>query len=186
MLFDLIIPFISIFLAELGDKTQIAILSMSTKTKEYYSLFFGVLFAFILVDGLAIYFGATIVKLIPMFWVKLISGSLFLFFGILGLSSKIEEADIKVKKSKQIFFSSFTLIFFAEMGDKSQIASALFASIYSPVYVFISIILALAILSYLAIFIGKMLFKKFDSNLVGKVGNYLFIVIGLITIISLT
>lgn len=187
MILDFIVPFASILLAEFGDKTQLAVLSMSTKTKEYYSLFFGVLFAFILIDGLAVYFGSVLVNIIPMFWVKLISGGLFLFFGIYGLIGKDEEDDIAIdkKKLKSTFFSSFLIIFFAEMGDKSQIASALFGSIYLPILVFLGIILALAILSFVAIFIGRILIKKFDSNMIAKISNYFFIGIGLITLLSL-
>ena len=54
---DFFIPFLTIGLAEFGDKTQLAILGLSTKTKKHLSLILGVVLAFILTDGLAVILG---------------------------------------------------------------------------------------------------------------------------------
>lgn len=188
MLLDLIIPFISILLSEFGDKTQIAVLSMSSKTKSYFKLFMGVFFAFLIIDGVAIYFGDVIVNLIPLFWVKIISGLLFLGFGLYGLFGNEQEDEDDVKMSKKIkspFFTAFTLIFFAEIGDKSQIASALFGSLYNFWFVLFGVMLALSLLTIMAIYLGKYLLKKFDKDLIEKIANWLFVVIGCITLGSL-
>lgn len=183
MLLDFIIPFLSILLAEFGDKTQLAVLSMTSKTKNYITLFFGVFFAFLVIDGLAIYFGNFIVNFFPQFWISIISGVIFLLFGLLGFFKKSEEDDceeVKIKSKKSIFLSSFFLIFFAEMGDKSQLSAMVFATVYNPIAVFISIMLALSLLTIFAIVLGKLLLKKFDKDKIEMAANSFFIIAGLI------
>jgi len=184
---DFLIPFISILFAEFADKTQIAILSLSSKTTSYLTLFFGVMSAFIIIDGLAIYFGSYIITFFPQFWVTLISGLLFLLFGIFGfLIKEKDKIDKKISvKKKSIFFTSFILILFAELGDKSQIASAIFGVLYDPFFVFSGVIFALGLLTFLAIYFGKFLIEKFDKILIERFSNILFVSIGLVTLLSL-
>ena len=54
----MIIPLLAVGLAEMGDKTQLSILILSTRTKEYFRLLLGVMLAFLLADGLAILLGS--------------------------------------------------------------------------------------------------------------------------------
>jgi len=49
---DILIPLVAIAAAELGDKTQISILLLSSKTKKHLQLLLGVMLAFLIVDGL--------------------------------------------------------------------------------------------------------------------------------------
>jgi putative Ca2+/H+ antiporter (TMEM165/GDT1 family) len=51
---EIIIPMLAVGLAEMGDKTQLSILLLSSRTKEYTRLLLGVMLAFLLADGFAI------------------------------------------------------------------------------------------------------------------------------------
>jgi putative Ca2+/H+ antiporter (TMEM165/GDT1 family) len=158
MLSDLFIPFFSILLAEFGDKTQIAVISLSSKTKKHIVLFLGVISAFFIVDGLAVIFGDLLIKNLPVFYIKLFSGVLFILFGLFGLFFNNEEdKNEKLNKLKHPFFTPFFLILLAEFGDKSQIATTLFATMYNPILVFAGVMSALSFLSFLAIIFGKYL-----------------------------
>lgn len=177
MIPDFIIPFIAIGLAELGDKTQLAIFCLSSKTKKYFSLLAGVILAFIIAEGLAILLGDYITKLIPLNYIKIISGSIFLIFGIITLlNSKEEELKCELKKP---FLSGFGMILISEMGDKSQIASALFATKYNPLLVFLGVILALTILSIMAVYLGKYITTKLNKKIIAYIAGSLFIIIGI-------
>ncbi len=188
MIVDFVVPFLAILLAEFGDKTQIAVLSMASRTKKQLMLFIGVLLAFIVVDGLAIYFGKVIVDFVPSFWAKIVSGSLFVLFGLWGfIEHKKEEKEDVSLENKRIgnpLIAGFVLIFFAEFGDKSQIASAVFASSYHAGFVFLGVICALALLSMIAIFVGRIIFEKFDKRIVEKVANSVFVLIGVLTLVT--
>ncbi len=181
MIQSFIIPFLTISLAEFGDKSQLSILLLSSKIKNHLQFLLGILLAFTVVDGSAILFGAWVTSVIPKNILSIISGSVFILFGILALRPKKEDDDIK-SSNKNAFISGFTIIFFAELGDKTQISSALFAAKYNPLVVFIAMITAMTLLSVTAIYIGKVFLKKVDKKLISKISGVLFILIGLATI----
>jgi putative Ca2+/H+ antiporter (TMEM165/GDT1 family) len=58
MIVDIMVPLITVGLAELGDKTQLSILIMFSKTREHLKLLLGILLAFLVVDGFAVLFGS--------------------------------------------------------------------------------------------------------------------------------
>ncbi len=178
MLEDFLIPFMTIGLAELGDKTQLSVLLMSSKTKKHMSLFFGVMLAFLLVDGIAILLGSWITTVVPMSLLKIFSGGIFIIFGILTLLEKSSEKGENVQM-KSPFFSGFLMIFFAEWGDKTQLASGLFAAKYDEVMVLLGTLSALAILSVMAVYLGKFLSEKIDKRIISKIAGVMFIVIGI-------
>ena len=175
---DLIIPFIAIAVAELGDKTQISILLLSSKTKKHFELLVGVILAFAIVDGIAVLAGAWITTIVPIDILKIVSGCIFIFFGVLMLIKK-DNDESKKTYDKNIFLAGFLLIMLTEWGDKTQIAAALFAINFNPYLVFIGTIIALTILSILAIFLGKIIAEKINEKLITKIGGIAFIILGI-------
>jgi len=97
MLQDIWIPLIVVGLAELGDKTQLSILLLSLKMKKRLYLLFGLILAFLIVDGIAILAGEWITNIVPISSVKILSGAIFIIFGILILRSEKEETKTKSK-----------------------------------------------------------------------------------------
>lgn len=178
MILDILMPFLLVGLAELGDKTQLAVLVLSTKTRKYTALLAGVMLAFIITDGLAILLGNFIATRVPMDYVRVGAGILFIIFGITTLLNRKEDEDDDSYELKSPFISGFGLILVSEMGDKTQLASALFATQYNPLLVFIGVILALLILSSMAVFVGKMLMEKINKRTISTVAGLLFILIG--------
>ena len=55
MMADVIIPLVAIALAEFGDKTQLSLFFLSSKTKKSLHLLLGTVFAFPIVDGAAVF-----------------------------------------------------------------------------------------------------------------------------------
>jgi Ca2+/H+ antiporter, TMEM165/GDT1 family len=173
---DIIIPFIAVGLAEFGDKTQIAILCLASNTKKYVELLLGIILAFIITDGLAILLGNFITSIVPLIYLKIISGVIFIIFGILTLMAKKEESKCELGNP---FMSGFSLILISEMGDKTQIASGLFATKFNPFLVFIGVISSLFILSVIAIYFGQFITKKFDKKKISMIAGTVFILIGI-------
>ena len=179
MIQDIFIPFLLVGLAELGDKTQLAVLVLSTKTKKYGSLLAGVMLAFALTDGIAIVLGDFIASVVPLNYVRIFAGILFVIFGVLMLYNRDKDEDNGSYELKSPFVSGFSLILVSEMGDKTQLAAALFATQYHPVMVFIGVILALLLLSTTAIYIGKQLMTRVNKNTISTAAGILFILIGI-------
>lgn len=175
---DFMIPFLAIAVAELGDKTQLSILLLASRTKKYHYIFMGVFFAFLLVDGVAIIAGNLISSTVDVTILKPLSGCVFIIFGVYILLKKKEEDEEK-KYDKNVFVSAFLMIFFTEWGDKTQVAAALFATQYNALLVLIGTLLALSMLSIIAIFFGKMISNRLNPNLMKKIAGVVFIILGL-------
>jgi len=177
MIQDILIPLITVGLAEFGDKTQLSLLLLSSKTKKHLQLLLGVMLAFFIVDGIAILVGSEIINILPVSFLKIISGIVFIIFGILILRDN-EVKHMDKLYSKNSFISGFVLIFMTEWGDKTQIASGLFAIEYNALMVLIGAMTALAILSIMAIYLGKFVSDKIDKKLMTKISGVIFILMG--------
>jgi putative Ca2+/H+ antiporter (TMEM165/GDT1 family) len=178
MMEDLLIPLFVIGLAEMGDKTQLSILLLAARTDRHLRLLLGVMLAFLMADGFAIAVGSWVTGLVPIHLLKIISGLVFILFGIYILRGDKEEGESQLS-SPNPFLSGFTLVFLSEWGDKTQIASALFAAEYNPWIVLFGVMTALTLLSMLAIYLGGFISGKIDREATAKVAGSLFIIIGL-------
>jgi len=74
--------FVTVFLAEIGDKTQLTTITLSSTTNKPLAVFFGSSIALILATLLGALAGGSIANLIPDYLLKLLSGIVFLIIGI--------------------------------------------------------------------------------------------------------
>lgn len=183
MIEDLLIPLIVVGLAELGDKTQLSVILLSSKTKKHLELLIGVMLAFLIVDGIAILAGEWITTVVPEEIVKLAAGIIFIIFGILILMNSKDGAETKFY-SKSPLVMGFTLIFLTEWGDKTQIASALLATQYDAWMVLAGVMAALTAISAMAIWLGKFVSEKIHPKLITKIAGILFILLGIIVLLG--
>lgn len=196
--FPFIISFIFIALSELGDKTQILVLSFSTKNKASHILL-GVALGTLLSHGLAILLGTKICHLGNdnfIFYLKIITYFTFLIFGILGFiklktSSKNNLSKPDYKSKIQFFISSILKncifivalsIAIGEIGDKTWLAS-IGLGIQYPMFkipLICGSILGMVLSNSLAIFLGKWLSNKISDTYIDILSNLIFIIFGLI------
>lgn len=81
--------FVTLFLAELGDKTQLAIITMSAKTESKLAVFIGASLALVFVSLLAVLFGGLLTQFIPTEWLQRIVAIAFIVIGVLMLFGKL-------------------------------------------------------------------------------------------------
>jgi putative Ca2+/H+ antiporter (TMEM165/GDT1 family) len=74
-----------IFLAELGDKTQLAAIALSAESKAPLAVFVGAVLALALVTLIAVAIGGTLTRVIPARYIRMAAGGLFVIIGILML-----------------------------------------------------------------------------------------------------
>ena len=74
-----------LFLAELGDKTQLAVITMSADSKFPWAVFFGAAAALVLVSLIGMIFGAVLGQYIPTEWLQRIVAVAFIAIGVLML-----------------------------------------------------------------------------------------------------
>jgi putative Ca2+/H+ antiporter (TMEM165/GDT1 family) len=80
--------FITLFLAELGDKTQLAVITMTAKTDSRLSIFLGASAALITVTLLGVLAGGILSEYIPTEWLQRIVATAFILIGVLMLLGK--------------------------------------------------------------------------------------------------
>jgi len=77
-----------IFLAELGDKTQIAAMTMAAQKKRPWEVFLGAAIALAAVSAIGVVVGSTLGHYLPIDWIKRIAGAAFIVIGVLVLLGK--------------------------------------------------------------------------------------------------
>ncbi|HEU4432759.1 MAG TPA: TMEM165/GDT1 family protein [Pyrinomonadaceae bacterium] len=77
-----------IFLAEMGDKTQLAAMTMSAQTKRPWAVFIGASVALAAVSAIGVLVGGVAGQYVPLEWVKRIAAGLFIVIGVLMLMGK--------------------------------------------------------------------------------------------------
>jgi putative Ca2+/H+ antiporter (TMEM165/GDT1 family) len=112
-----------IFIAELGDKTLLTVLLLSTRYRPL-PVFFGAAAAFLVHTSIAVAFGQ-VFAFLPALWVRWVSAALFAIFGLLLLVRAPEETEADGKAAAHgPFATAFAFIFLAEWGDMTQILTA--------------------------------------------------------------
>ena len=76
-----------IFLAELGDKTQLACIGLTCKARSPLAVFLGAVGALAVVTLLGIVFGEALANLVPATYIRKASGALFVVIGAVILIS---------------------------------------------------------------------------------------------------
>ncbi len=174
-----------IFLAELGDKTQLTAMALAVRY-PWRRIFIGVAAAFVVLNLAAVLVGRVLFMMLPMFWVTLASALLFLYFGYSTLRHACDSDDDEgpVPGAADVIRTAFIMIFMAELGDKTQLVTASQAAVHSQSWasmgeVFIASTLALWTVALIGIFAGKQLMKVIPLCWIHRAAGGIFLVFGL-------
>ena len=77
-----------VFLAEMGDKTQIAAMTMAAEKKRPWAVFLGASLALAAVSAIGVIVGSALGNYLPLEWIKRAAGLAFIVIGILVLLGK--------------------------------------------------------------------------------------------------
>ncbi|MEA5113397.1 MAG: TMEM165/GDT1 family protein [Geobacteraceae bacterium] len=169
-----------IFLAELGDKTQLTAMALAARY-PWKKIFIGIALAFALLNLGAVLLGKAIFAIFPVFWTKLASSLLFLYFGVTTLVHSNPEKDGHTVTASDAIRTAFFMILFAELGDKTQLVTLSLAAQYNaPVVVFTASTLALWLVSLLGIFLGKQLLRLMPLHYIHRIAAVLFLLFGVV------
>ena len=84
----LVTTFGAIFLAEMGDKTQLAAMTLAAETKNPWAVFVGASVAIVCVSGLGVLVGGLLGQYLPLEWIKRVAAVAFILIGVLMLLDK--------------------------------------------------------------------------------------------------
>jgi putative Ca2+/H+ antiporter (TMEM165/GDT1 family) len=175
--------FALIFLAELPDKTAVAIVILASRHHPL-AVFTGVALAFVVQNMVAVLFGS-VFSLLPPHIVHMGSGILFLVFAFLMWFKREEKEESPGLRAKgnfwKIGWTSFVVIFIAEWGDLTQLAAAtLVAKTHRPLTIFVAATLALWSTTALGVWVGHHAKKAISPPLLQKVAAVTFGIVGIL------
>jgi len=182
VLYEMLVSAGTVALAELGDKSHVITLLLSSKYKDHKRVFLGIMLAFFVTIVMAALFGTFFGDFIHSKAAKIVIGLTMIIFGIYTFLSH-KEGPINISKHSPLL-SSFIMIFIAEMGDKSQFASGFFGAKYNIVLVTISLLIGLGVITYATIFIGRKFNKHIHPKVVHNVAGSIFIILGILTFVG--
>jgi len=169
-----------IFVAELPDKTALAALVLATRYSPFPVLL-GASFALAIQSAVAVAAGQ-VVSLLPARPVHMFSGALFLVSAIVMWRKHEETADVETREAHGFWRLTslvFAVVFIAEWGDLTQLATAAFAAHYrSPFVIFTSATLALWAVTLIAVLIGNRAGKLLDAHLTKRIAAVVFAILG--------
>lgn len=171
-----------VLLTELGDKTQLATVALSSRYGRL-AVFCGAMLAVCLVDGLGILAGAASGKVLPARTSSLVASSLFLAFGVWILLRK--EGGRRTWGGKSALLSSFLLISLMEVGDKTQVSTfALSVEYQSPLWIFLGATLAYSLLMGMGVAVGGYLGERLPERLLRRASGALFLLLGFLLLLK--
>ena len=184
------IAFAAILLVELPDKTMVATLVLSTRYRRRPVLA-GVAAAFAVQCAVAVTAGG-LLHLLPHRVLEAVVALLFAAGAVLlfreSVNAEEDEAGLSAGSAadaglsdRRIFGISFGVLFAAEWGDASQLATAgLVARYGQPVAIGLGAFLALVGVAALAMLIGKVILRRVPLQLVHRIAAAMFAVFALL------
>ena len=170
--------FALVFLAELGDKTQLAVMAQVCRHRRPWAVFAGATVALTAVTALGAAAGQVLGRIVPESALRAIAAAAFVGMGLRmaweawrggreeGTACAPEHGGrIARGWDWRAFTSTLALLFVAEMGDKTQLAVVGLAGRYSqPLVVFLGGALALMAVTALGVVGGESLARRVPTR----------------------
>lgn len=172
--------------SEIGDKTQLLALLLAARFKRPLPIVAGILVATVFNHAVAGALGAWLGTAVDQNVLRWVLGALFIGMGIWALipdsldDAKVDEA----ATTMGIFWITTVAFFLAEMGDKTQLATAALAARFSAVVqVVAGTTLGMLLADVPAVFLGHLFSEQAKGSWVRYVAAAIFIVLGILTLV---
>ncbi|MEO8437724.1 MAG: TMEM165/GDT1 family protein [Chloroflexota bacterium] len=179
-----LLSFAVIFVAELGDKSQLMALTFATRFRAIPVLV-GITLATLVVHLASVAIGQTVGLLIPTNVLGFVGGLAFIGFGLWTLrGDTLDEAErSRVDRTTGSVVLAVAVAFFlAELGDKTMLATIALATREDPLWVWIGSTAGMVAADALAIAVGRLLGTRLPERLVRFGAALAFFAFGLILI----
>ncbi|MFW6640140.1 TMEM165/GDT1 family protein [Nocardiopsis algeriensis] len=172
---------LAVFVAEMGDKTQLVAMSLATRYRAS-TVLVGITAATALVHVVSVFAAEVLGSAIPTDWVTLVAGLAFLVFGAWTLrGDEMTDKDEERAASRRIrsaFLTVFTVFLVAELGDKTMLTTVAVGTRYDWLPVWIGSTAGMVAADALAIALGVLLGKKLPERAIRIGAAVLFFAAG--------
>jgi len=179
MTMEMIRAFLLIFIAEMGDKTQILAMAFATRF-PVRKVLLGIGIGSFLNHGLAVILGSYLSRLVPLNTIQMIAGAAFVGFALWTLKP---ESDEEEKETRMQFGPVLTVafaFFLGELGDKTQLTAITLATDAKfPLMILAGTVSGMIATGALGIIIGKKLGEKIPELGIKLLAASIFMFFGL-------
>ena len=178
--------FFTEFIAEMGDKTQLMLIALTSKYK-LKDIIFGTAVAILVLNGLAVLAGGLVSEFIPGWLIKTVAALAFLYFAASTIAGDDDEEEEEGGNSKIKLapFAVFCTFFVAELGDKTQLTAITFGAnegMEAAIVVWIACSHGLFAADILGMLVGYLLKSKTPEGLLNTLAFVIFSVFGVYTL----
>jgi Ca2+/H+ antiporter, TMEM165/GDT1 family len=181
-----LVSFGIIFVAELGDKSQLMALTFAARYKAL-TILIAITVATALVHLVSVLLGAAVGVALPTKAISVVAGVAFLGFAAWTLrGDKLDDDDTARANSSatSVLFTVGLAFFLAELGDKTMLATITLATKNGLIGTWVGSTLGMVAADALAIIVGKQLGARLPERVIKIGAAATFVVFGLVLIVE--
>ncbi len=173
------------FIAEMGDKTQLMLMALTSKYK-IRDIVLGTAAAILILNGMAVLAGGLVGSLVPDWLIKEIAAFAFLYFAFSSVGPD-DEGEEQVGERKVAFapLAVGLTFFLAELGDKTQLTAVTFGAnegLDAALPVWLGCSIGLFAADMLGMLLGMLLKNKMPETFLKSLAFLLFAFFGIYTL----
>jgi putative Ca2+/H+ antiporter (TMEM165/GDT1 family) len=176
-----------VFLAELGDKSQLIALTFAARGRPV-AVLAGIAVACAVLQAIAVGAGAVVDEALPDRPIEIAAGVAFLVFALLALRGD-DGGDVEVsttaRTARSIAIAAGSAFFVAELGDKTQLATLTLASTNGALGTWIGAVIGQVAADALAVVVGAKVGVRLRRRTMRIVSAAAFAVFGLLLLLDL-
>ncbi|MDT0331376.1 TMEM165/GDT1 family protein [Nocardiopsis lambiniae] len=176
---------LAVFIAEMGDKTQLVAMSLATRYRAL-TVILGITAATAVVHIASVLVAEVLGAALPTDWITFVAGVAFLVFGAWTLRgdemTDKDEARAASRRIKSVFLTVFTVFFVAELGDKTMLTTITVGARYDWLPVWIGSTVGMVAADAIAIAVGAVLGRKLPERAIRIGAATLFFVAGAVMV----
>jgi putative Ca2+/H+ antiporter (TMEM165/GDT1 family) len=177
----LLVSFAVIFVAEMGDKSQLMALTFATRYRAI-PILIGITIATASVHAVSVLVGAVLAVSLPTDVINIVAGLAFLGFAVWTLRgdrlSDDEAAKAERQSNRSAIAAASGAFFLAELGDKTMLATITLASTDNPWWVWLGSTVGMVLADALAILVGRLLGRRLPERAITIFAAVMFVFFG--------
>jgi putative Ca2+/H+ antiporter (TMEM165/GDT1 family) len=177
------VAFAVVFLAELGDKTQLVALSLAARYRTV-TVLAGITIAYAITNGISVVVGGLLGAALPTTAISIVGALAFFGFAVWTLRDDDDDDDDADSGSsiggRSVLVSIIGAMVLAELGDKTMLATATLAARESPLLTWAGATLGITASGALAVGVGSVLGDRLPRRTIRLTAAGLFALFGVL------
>ena len=171
-----------IFLAELGDKSQLMAMAFAARYR-FWPVMIGITGATLLVHAGSVFIGRVAATALPVDAINLAAGAAYLGFAVWTLRGDElgEEDEARATRvGRWAILAIGTSFFLAELGDKTMLATVTLGATHEPIGTWLGSTVGMVLADALAVGAGSLLATRVSPRTIARVAAASFVIFGLL------